>query len=285
MKKSNIFVVVLAAAMFSSCATEQPKEVQLASKLDSVNYAFGVLNGVEINQYYLTNDSTGEGLKDLLAGIKEGMSSYKENVNSEVQGLGTQIGGSLKQQKETGLLGDSTLELDIDLVNQGLVNGILGEEMGMTMDEAQAYLQSTMETLQAKRAEEMYGKNKEEGATFLAENALKEGVTVTESGLQYEILKAGKGATPTATDRVEVHYHGTLIDGTVFDSSVERGQPASFGVNQVIPGWTEALQLMPKGSKWKLYIPYNLAYGEREAGTIPPYSTLIFEVELLDIEK
>jgi FKBP-type peptidyl-prolyl cis-trans isomerase FklB len=130
-----------------------------------------------------------------------------------------------------------------------------------------------------------YGNTKAEGEKFLAENALRDGVKVTESGLQYEVLKQGNGRKPTATDRVKVHYHGTLTNGTVFDSSVERGEPTSFGLNQVIAGWTEGLQLMPVGSKYRFYIPQELGYGERAAGQIPPYSTLIFEVELLDIEK
>ena len=129
-----------------------------------------------------------------------------------------------------------------------------------------------------------YGDTKAQGEQFLAENALREGVIVTESGLQYEVIKMGKGKKPSATDRVKVHYHGTLIDGTVFDSSVERGEPITFGLNQVIAGWTEGLQLMPVGSKFKLYIPQELGYGSRNAGSIPPYSTLIFEVELLGIE-
>jgi len=122
------------------------------------------------------------------------------------------------------------------------------------------------------------------GELFLAENAKKDGITVTDSGLQYEIITAGTGEKPTATSRVKTHYHGTLIDGTVFDSSVQRGEPIDFPVNGVIAGWTEALQLMPVGSKWRLYIPHNLAYGERGAGAgIAPFSALIFDVELLDI--
>ena len=140
-----------------------------------------------------------------------------------------------------------------------------------------------------KKAEEnkiLYGDNIEKGENFLAENGKREGVVTTTSGLQYEIIKKGNGATPTANDKVRVHYHGTLIDGTVFDSSIDRGEPAEFGVSQVIKGWTEALQLMPVGSKWKLYIPYDLAYGDKEVSEeIKPYSTLIFEVELLDIVK
>jgi FKBP-type peptidyl-prolyl cis-trans isomerase FklB len=131
-----------------------------------------------------------------------------------------------------------------------------------------------------------YGETKAEGEKFLQENALREEVKVTESGLQYEVLVQGKGPKPTAEQTVKVHYEGTLIDGTVFDSSYTRGEPIVFGVTQVIAGWTEALQLMPVGSEYELYIPYNLAYGERGAGaSIPPYSTLIFKVELLGIEK
>ena len=125
---------------------------------------------------------------------------------------------------------------------------------------------------------------KEEGANFLAENAKKEGVISLESGLQYEILKQGSGPKPTINDNVTTHYHGTLIDGTIFDSSVDRGQPATFPVSGVIKGWTEALQLMTVGSKWRLYVPYDLAYGERGAGAnIGPFTTLIFEVELISI--
>ena len=118
----------------------------------------------------------------------------------------------------------------------------------------------------------------------LPENAEREEVTTLPSGLQYEVLTTGTGAIPTDTDRVRVHYHGTLIDGTVFDSSVERGEPTTFGVTQVIAGWTEALQLMPVGSKWRLYVPYDLAYGSQDRGEIKPFSTLIFDVELLGIE-
>lgn len=137
----------------------------------------------------------------------------------------------------------------------------------------------------SKRQDEMLSNNLAAGRAFLEENKKKENVTTLDSGLQYEILTEGKGAVPKATDSVRCHYHGTLLDGTVFDSSVQRGQPAVFGVNQVIKGWVEALQLMPVGSKWKLYIPSELAYGEQGAGgSIEPNSALVFEVELLGIE-
>lgn len=277
MKKINLLIAFVAVALLGACTSNKPKEVALNTQLDSLNYAFGVANGADIQQYYLANDSTGEKLEQLMAGINAGL---KDDVaaNPQLMGLATQIGSALKQQSAEGLMGDSTLVMDIELVKQGLINGLLESDVQMTGMEAQSYLQETM-------TERQFGPNRRAGEQFLAENAVREGVKVTESGLQYEVLKAGKGKTPTATDKVKVHYHGTLIDGTVFDSSVERGEPAVFGVNQVISGWTEALQLMPVGSKWKLYIPYNLAYGERGNQGIQPYSTLVFDVELLGIEK
>jgi FKBP-type peptidyl-prolyl cis-trans isomerase FklB len=150
----------------------------------------------------------------------------------------------------------------------------------MSIEESITILNEFLGALNAKK----HSGNKEIGASFLAENAKKEGVITLASGLQYEIITEGTGQKPTETSKVTTHYHGTLIDGTVFDSSVQRNQPATFGVNQVIKGWTEALQLMGEGSKWRLFIPYNLAYGDQGAGgDIGPFSTLIFEVELLKI--
>jgi FKBP-type peptidyl-prolyl cis-trans isomerase FklB len=162
-----------------------------------------------------------------------------------------------------------------------------GVKPEMTFDEAKrivneyfAKLEAEMQAEAAKQGEV----NRKNGEAFLSENAKREGIKVTESGLQYEVLESGKGDSPKASDNVEVHYTGKLIDGTVFDSSVARGEPAEFPVNGVIPGWIEALTLMPVGSKWELTIPQELAYGERGAGaSIPPFSTLVFEVELLEI--
>ena len=166
----------------------------------------------------------------------------------------------------------------------GFIQAIKGDSaaMKMTPQEAQQYLQTYFVEAQAREA----AKSKEEGEKFLAENKMKEGVITTESGLQYQVITEGTGVKPTAEDRVKVHYTGTLLDGTKFDSSVDRGEPAEFGVSQVIKGWTEGLQIMPAGSKYIFWIPSELAYGERGAGQdIKPNSVLKFEVELLEVIK
>ena len=287
MKKLNLFllVAIFATFTFSSCKNDKPGKPTLKSQIDSLNYAFGVANGDGIKNYYLQGDSTGEALNSLLKGINDGLKSKVDKENMELASIGTQIGSSLKEQSKSGLMGDSSLTVNIDLVKQGLINGMKGSNIKMTPQEASGYLQSTMQSLQEKKMEKQYGANKEAGEKFLRENAKKPGVITTPSGLQYEIIKKGNGPMPTDSSKVKVHYHGTLIDGTVFDSSVERNEPAEFYVNQVIKGWTEALKLMPVGSKFKIYVPYQLAYGSANQGKIKPFSMLIFEVELLSIEK
>jgi FKBP-type peptidyl-prolyl cis-trans isomerase FklB len=187
-------------------------------------------------------------------------------------GLGMNIGLNLAS------MGVSTLEF-ADFV-KGMQDVLSGKQTEITVVEAQNAINDFFNKL----TEEKYGKTKESGIAFLEENKKREGVVTLPSGLQYEIINAGLGKKPTAADRVQCHYEGTLIDGTVFDSSIKRGQPAVFGVSQVIAGWVEALQLMGEGSKWRLYIPYDLAYGANGAGEmIPPYSALIFDVELIKV--
>lgn len=187
------------------------------------------------------------------------------------------LGLSLGQNMASS--GVKTIEFD-DLV-AGMKAIMNKEKPAISFDEAQEVLNTFFAELEAQVA----GKAKAEGEAFLAENAKREGVIVTGSGLQYEVLTAAEGKKPKATDKVKVHYEGTLIDGTVFDSSYRRGEAISFGLNQVIKGWTEGVQLMSVGAKYKFFIPYNLAYGERGAGAqIPPYAALIFTVELLGIE-
>ena len=256
--------------------TPKTKTVELKNLTDSLNYAFGMLNGSEIKMYVLASDSTGE---DTKAFFKELNKAMKLKVrNPQLMNMGEQIGKTIKSQEPEGLLGEAALDTDFELIKQGFVNGLKGHNNQFTQQTAGEYVQNTLNYVR-------YGDTKAKGEQFLEENKLKEGVKVTESGLQYEVIKQGTGRKPAATDKVKVHYEGTLIDGTVFDSSIQRGEPASFGLNQVIAGWTEGLQLMPVGSKYRFYIPQELGYGERAAGQIPPYSTLIFEVELLGIEK
>jgi FKBP-type peptidyl-prolyl cis-trans isomerase FklB len=178
------------------------------------------------------------------------------------------------------LLGSGVKSLDYKQLANGIQDVMEQKQPDMSYQEAQTVINEFFQELQGKMSE----KAQSEGVIFLAENAKREGVITLESGLQYEVIAPGNGVLPKATDTVKVHYHGMLIDGTVFDSSVNRGEPTSFGVTQVIAGWVEALQLMPVGSKWRLFIPSDLAYGAQGAGqSIAPHSTLVFEVELLDI--
>ena len=180
-------------------------------------------------------------------------------------------------------------EIDSELFMQGYRNYLDSTNILIKEEDCQQVLSAYFQKKQAEKMKEQQAegeKNKVANEKFLEDNKSKDGVKVTESGLQYSVIKEGTGEKPTAESKVKVHYHGTLIDGTVFDSSVERGEPAEFGVNQVIRGWTEGLQLMSVGSKYKFFIPQDLAYGARQTGEkIKPYSTLVFEVELLEVAK
>ena len=292
MKKLSILfaVAIICAVSFTSCNDNSAKKPILRTQLDSLNYAFGLTNGDGLRKYRLQNDIMEDPLDEFFKGLNDGLNSKSDN-NPELDRVIIQFGSALKQQSESGLMGDSTLTFDYKLIRQGLINGIKGADFQMTVDEANEYFETTMMALQAKQMEEQakqieeqYKENKLAGEAFLAENAKNPNVVTTESGLQYKIVKKGKGKIPTETSTVKVHYHGTLIDGTVFDSSIERDKPISFGVLGVIRGWTEALQLMPVGSKWTLYIPQELAYGASGQGAIVPFSALIFDVELIAIE-
>ncbi|MEO9531175.1 MAG: FKBP-type peptidyl-prolyl cis-trans isomerase [Crocinitomicaceae bacterium] len=198
------------------------------------------------------------------------MSTVKDDAS---YGVGMSIAQSLENQ--------NLEELNLDEFVNGMKAVFAKAETRFSPEEANMKIQTYLTEVN----ESKFAKFKEEGDQFLAENAKKDGVTTLPSGLQYEIISAADGEKPEATSQVTVHYHGTLTDGTVFDSSVNRGEPATFGVNQVIKGWTEALQLMPAGSKWRLYIPQDLAYGANPhpGGPIKPYMALIFDVELISI--
>ncbi|MBI3753937.1 MAG: FKBP-type peptidyl-prolyl cis-trans isomerase [Deltaproteobacteria bacterium] len=211
------------------------------------------------------------------AGNHTALKSEKDKVSYSI---GLNIGNNFKSQ---------SVDINPDILAKGIKDALSGSKPLMTEKEIQETMTAFQKEMAAKQAERIKvaaEKNKKEGETFLAENKKKEGVKTTASGLQYKVVKSGSGPKPKATDTVTVNYRGTLIDGTEFDSSYKRGEPASFPLNGIIPGWTEALQLMPVGSKWQLFIPSNLAYGERGAGReIGPDKTLIFEVELLSINS
>lgn len=194
--------------------------------------------------------------------------------------IGVNIGQDFKNQK---------MDVDPDVLLMGLKDSLAGKELQLSDEEMVDEIQAFQQEMQAKMVAEMEAMattNKTDGEAFLAENAKQEGVVVTESGLQYKVLEAGDGESPGPADVATVHYRGTLIDGTQFDSSYDRGEPATFPVGGVIAGWTEALQLMKPGAKWQLFIPAELAYGERGAGqAIGPNATLLFDVELISVEK
>ena len=249
---------------------------------DSVNMILGIINGNGARKYILGKDTTKKDINKFVAEFEKGLNSTNNNT-SYLKGI--EIGANLNQQfgRSKYLFNDSTIELNIELVKRGIIENLKQEaNVIMTTEQAAEWLNKTMEAKVAEKNKGLAAKGEE----FLAENAKREGVFVTESGLQYEVVTMGEGEKPTAESTVKVHYHGTLIDGTVFDSSVQRGEPIEFPLNGVIKGWTEGLQLMPVGSKFILYIPYQLAYGERGAGElIGPCEALIFEVELLEIVK
>lgn len=289
MKKASIFMVIAAAAGFASCTAQAPK-ADLKNDVDSLSYAFGVAQSQGFGNYLtqqLRIDSAQIG--DVVKGLIDGAAG--KDAKSQMAYIeGLKVGKMIAENWVSGITSDvyaddSTKSIDKDNLVAGFIAGVLNKDQKMTMEEAQEYVQAVMEAANEKKMEAQFGSNREAGEKFLAENKTKEGVQVTPSGLQYKVIKQGKGAVPTTTDKVSVHYRGTLIDGTEFDSSYKRNKPTEFGVTQVIKGWTEALTMMPVGSKWEIYIPQELAYGSRNQGQIKPFSTLIFEVELLDIVK
>ena len=288
MKKISIFMAIAAAASLASCTAQAPK-ANLKSDLDSLSYSIGMAQTQGLKGYLTgrLNVDTAY-MAEFIKGLNEGANKTSKKDIAYMAGL--QIGQQISNQMMKGInqelfAGDSTKTISKDNFMAGFIAGTLEKGGVMTMEAAQEYTRTAMETIKAKAMEEKYADNKAAGEKFLAENKAKEGVKTTESGLQYKVITEGKGEIPADTCKVKVNYKGTLIDGTEFDSSYKRNEPATFRANQVIKGWTEALTMMPVGSKWELYIPQELAYGSRESGQIKPFSTLIFEVELVGIEK
>ena len=288
MKKVSIFMAIAAAASLASCKAQAPK-ANLKTDIDSLSYSIGMAQTQGLKGYLTGRlDVDTAYMAEFIKGLNEGANKTSKKDIAYMAGL--QIGQQISNQMMKGInqelfAGDSTKTISKDNFMAGFIAGTLEKGGVMTMEAAQEYTRTAMETIKAKAMEEKYADNKAAGEKFLAENKAKEGVKTTESGLQYKVITEGKGEIPADTCKVKVNYKGTLIDGTEFDSSYKRNEPATFRANQVIKGWTEALTMMPVGSKWELYIPQELAYGSRESGQIKPFSTLIFEVELVGIEK
>lgn len=288
MKKVTLFMAIAAAASLASCTAQSPK-ANLKTDLDSLSYSLGMAQTQGLKGYLVGRMNVDTAyMAEFIKGVNEG--AAKSSPKDAAYMAGLQIGQQVSTQMMKGinqeLFGnDSTQTISKDNFLAGFIAGTLEKGGLMTVEQAQTYAQTAMEAVKAKAMEKTHGPNKEAGEKFLAENKAKEGVKTTASGLQYKVITEGTGAIPADTCNVKVNYKGTLIDGTEFDSSYKRNEPATFRANQVIKGWTEALTMMPVGSKWELYIPQDLAYGSRDQGQIKPFSTLVFEVELLEIVK
>lgn len=293
MKKVTFMMTLAAAAALTSCTAQAPK-ANLSTDIDSLSYAIGMARTEGLDQFLMQQGIDSTQMAEFIKGFNEGAAKIDKKDVAYMTGL--QVGQMVSKQWVEGfnqqIFGnDSTQSLSRENLLAGFIAGVVGKGQ---MDKmfAQGYMQSQMEVVREKALKKQYADVIAEGEKFLAENKAKEGVVTTESGLQYKILTKGTGEIPADTSYVQVNYKGTLIDGTEFDSSYKRkdkdgkSQPATFRANQVIKGWTEALTMMPVGSKWELYIPYDLAYGSRATGAdIKPFSTLILEVELVGIGK
>lgn len=287
MKKVTFIMALAVGAGLASCTAQSPK-ANLKTDVDSLSYAIGMARTEGLTQYLMQQGVDTTQMAEFIKGFNEGAAKTSKKDVAYMTGM--QIGQMVGKQWVEGFNqqifgGDSTQTISRENLLAGFIAGITDKSNVMTKEAATAYMRDGMEAIKEKALAVKYADNKAAGEKFLAENKTKEGVKTTPSGLQYKVITEGKGEIPADTCKVKVNYKGTLIDGTEFDSSYKRNEPTTFRANQVIKGWTEALTMMPVGSKWELYIPQDLAYGSRDQGQIKPFSTLVFEVELLSIEK
>lgn len=295
--KFAVLSLALLACFDGSAKVRKNKKAKTAEtakvdtcSVDTFSYAMGMANTQGLKQYLASRMNVDTVyMADFIKGFNA-ILSEEERKKQEAYSAGLQI----RQQVETQIIpgldrqiagNDSVKTLNRTLFLEGFGKMLAGEPTDMTLAKAEEVAQKQMKYYNDTNMERKYGENRRAGEAFLKANAKKDSVQTLPSGVQYKVLVQGKGELPTATSRVKVNYEGRLVDGTVFDSSYERKKPATFGCNQVIKGWTEALTHMPVGSKWEIYIPQELGYGSREAGKIKPFSALIFTVELLEIEK
>ena len=287
--KKLMFVAVVAilVAGFTACGNSSPR-ASLKNDVDTMSYAIGLAQTQGLKEYLVGSMGVDTAyMSEFIKGLNEGVNAG-ENKKKAAYFAGIQIGQQISNRMMKGinheLFGeDSTKTISLKNFMAGFIGGVTGKKGLMTMDEAQETAQRKMQEVKAREMEKQFGANKEAGEKFLAANAKKEGVKTLPSGLQYKVLKEGTGAIPSDTSLVKVHYEGRLVNDTIFDSSYKRGEPTTFRCNQVIKGWTEALCHMPAGSVWEVYIPQELAYGERQQSKIDPFSALIFKIELLEV--
>jgi len=279
--------MAIVAAGFTACGNGTPK-ASLKSDVDSMSYAIGMaqtqgLKEYLVNQLGVDSAYMGEFIKGLNEGAHAGDNKKKAAYYAGIQ-IGQQIANQMVKGINHEVFGeDSTKTISMKNFMAGFISGTTGKNGLMTMEQAGTVAQTKMQEIKAREMEKTYGPNKEEGEKFLAANAKKDGVKTLPSGVQYKVLKEGTGAVPADTSLVKVHYEGRLLNDSVFDSSYKRGEPITLRCNQTIKGWTDAIVNMPAGSIWEVYIPQELAYGEREQGMIKPFSALVFKIELLEV--
>jgi len=279
--------MAIAAATFTGCGNSTPK-ASLKSDVDTLSYAIGMSQTQGLKEYLVGSLGVDTAyMNDFIKGLNEGANAG-DNKKKAAYYAGIQIGQQISNRMVKGINheifgDDSTKTISLKNFMAGFISGTTGKGGLMTVDSAQNMAQTMMQAIKAREMEKTYGPNKEAGEKFLAENAKKDGVKTLPSGVQYKVIKEGNGAIPADTSLVKVHYEGKTIDGKVFDSSYKRGEPINLRCNQTIKGWTDAMVHMPAGSTWEVYIPQDLAYGEREQGDIKPFSVLIFKIELLEV--
>ena len=287
MKKFSIVaaLAIAVASFVASCGNSGSNKPNLKNDVDTLSYAIGLAQTQGLKQYLVQMDVDTTYMDAFIKGLREGANAGDDKKKAAYY-MGIQIGQQISNRMVKGinheLFGeDSTKTISMKNFLAGFIQGVKEKKGLMTVEQASQVAQMKMMAIKSKHMEEEYGPLKKKGEAWMAANAKKAGVKTLPSGVQYKVIKEGNGAMPKDTSLVTVNYEGRLIDGTVFDSSYKRGQAVDLRANQVIKGWTEALVHMPAGSVWEVYIPQELAYGEREQGQIKPYSPLVFKIELI----
>lgn len=280
-------MAIAAASIVASCGNSTSSKPNLKNDVDTLSYAMGMAQTQGLKQYLAQMEIDTTYMDAFIKGLNEGANAGDDKKKAAYY-MGIQIGQQISNRMVKGinheLFGeDSTKTISLKNFMAGFIQGVKGKKGLMTAEQAGQVAQMKMMSIKAKNMEEQYGPLKKKGEAWMAANAKKPGVKTLPSGVQYKVIKEGAGQMPKDTSVVKVNYEGRLIDGTVFDSSYKNGQPVTLRANQVIKGWTEALVHMPAGSVWEVYIPQELAYGDREQGQIKPYSPLVFKIELISV--